>query len=84
MAISLVPLTVICTKYDVFAGQLEPLHRKIICSAIRYMCHKNGADCVFVSVKEEIPMKLFRKIMNWHIFRFASAGAGEGEVGITA
>ena len=70
----MIPLTVICTKYDVFAGSLEPLHRKIICSAIRYVCHKYGADLVFVSTKEEIPMRLFRKVMNWHIFRFASPG----------
>jgi hypothetical protein len=51
-----------------------------LCSAIRYICHSYGADCVFVSTKEEVPMRLFKNVMNWHIFRFSAvAGAVEGE-----
>ena len=67
--ISMVPITVIGAKYDLFAQQNEPVQKKLVCSALRYICHKNGCDLVFASIKEQNPLKQFKNMMNWHIFK---------------
>jgi len=69
MNISFVPITVIGAKYDLFAQQNEPVQRKLLCSALRYICHKNGCDLVFSSVKEQTPLKQFKNMMGWHSFK---------------
>lgn len=50
--ICMVPITVIGAKYDLFAQQNEPVQKKLLCSALRYIAHKNGCDLVFSSIKE--------------------------------
>jgi len=51
--ISLIPITVIGAKYDLFANAYEPKVKKLLCSALRYICHTNGCDLVFTSIKEQ-------------------------------
>ena len=51
----MVPVIVIGTKFDVFAKSYEPVKKKQLCLAMRYICHSNGCDLVFSSVKEKIP-----------------------------
>lgn len=63
------PITVVANKYDAFAKSVEPKMKKIFCLALRYICHANGADLVFGSIKEAQPMKLFKNIMNYHSFK---------------
>lgn len=69
MNISMIPLTVIGTKYDVFAKSNEPAQKKLICAALRYICHTNGCDLIFTSVNEQGPLKVFKNIISWHTFR---------------
>jgi hypothetical protein len=65
---SLVPIIVVGSKYDVFANQYEAAKKKDICSALRYICHANGCDLVFASVKEKEPLLNFRQMLNSKIF----------------
>ena len=51
----LVPTVLVCTKYDAFANQYESVRKKIICLALRYIAHLNGASLVFASVREKTP-----------------------------
>ena len=64
-----IPVSVICNKYDLFAKQCEPKFKKILCSALRFFCHKFGADLVFSSVKEQTPLKLFKNITGYYCFK---------------
>jgi len=79
----MVPVTVVCSKYDLFAKQNEPKNKKIICNALRYMCVANGADLVFASVNEQNPLRLFKNLVGWHTFKsFESpekTGPSDGE-----
>ena len=65
----MVPITVIGAKYDLFAAETEPVKKKLLCSALRYIAHKNGCDLVFSSIKEQNPLKQFKNMMAWHTFR---------------
>ena len=67
--ISLIPITVIGAKYDLFANAYEPKVKKLLCSALRYICHTNGCDLVFTSIKEQQPLKLFKTMLGWHSFK---------------
>ena len=53
---SVIPITVIGTKYDEFAKANEPVQKKLLCQALRYLCYLNGADLVFSSIKEQRPL----------------------------
>lgn len=53
--ISMVPIIVIGSKFDVFANQYESVKKRQLCLALRYICHQNGCDLVFASVKEKLP-----------------------------
>ena len=69
----MVPITVIGAKYDIFAQQNEPIQKKLLCTALRYLCHTNGADLVFASIKEQNPLRLYKNMVGWHTFkRFAA------------
>ena len=65
----MVPITVIGAKYDLFANAYEPKAKKLLCSALRYICHTSGCDLVFTSIKEQQPMKLFKNMLGWHSFK---------------
>lgn len=67
--ISMIPITVVATKYDIFAQQNEPVAKKALCAALRYICHRNGCDLVFTSIQEERPMRNFRNMMQHHMFK---------------
>jgi len=59
----LVPVVLICTKYDEFANQYESARKKIICLALRYIAHMNGASLVFGSVREKVPSQLYKAML---------------------
>ena len=65
---SLVPIVVIGSKFDIFANQYESIKKKQICLAMRYICHTNGCDLVFASVKEKLPSQLFKAMITRHVF----------------
>lgn len=65
----MIPITVIGAKYDQFAQSNEPKVKKLLCSALRYICHSNGCDLVFSSIKEQQPLKLFKSMIGWHSFK---------------
>ena len=75
----MIPVTVIGTKYDIFAKTLEPVQRKVLCSALRYLCHINGCDLIFSSIKEAKPLKLYKRFCQWHTFK-NMAGGPENEL----
>ena len=56
----LVPVVILCTKYDQFANQYESVRKKVICLALRYIAHLNGAGLVFASVREKLPSQLYK------------------------
>jgi hypothetical protein len=58
-----VSVVVIGSKFDVFANQFETVKRKQVCLALRYICHANGCDLVFGSVKEKLPAQLFKSML---------------------
>lgn len=76
----MIPVTVIGAKYDVFAKTLEPVQRKVLCQALRYLCHVNGCDLVFASIKEAKPLKLFKKVCNQHTFKNMPGGPAEEQM----
>ena len=65
----MVPITVIGAKYDTFAQKCEPVQKKMLCQALRYICHKNGCDLLFASVNEQKPLRQTKTILLWHIFK---------------
>jgi dynein light intermediate chain 2, cytosolic len=70
----LVPVVLICTKYDTFANQYESARKKTICLALRYLAHLNGASLVFASVREKVPSQLYRALLMSHIVEGAQIG----------
>lgn len=50
-----VPVVVIGSKFDVFAKEYESVKKKQVCLAMRYICHSNGCELVFASLKEKLP-----------------------------
>lgn len=70
----MVPITVVGTKYDIFAKETEPKNKKIFTCALRYYCHVNGCDLVFASIKEAKPMKFYKRMMAWHTFNGMAGG----------
>jgi len=65
---TLVPIIVICSKFDVFANQYESVKKRQLCLALRYICHQNGCDLVYASVKEKLPTQLFKAMITRHVF----------------
>lgn len=70
----LVPVVLICTKYDTFANQYESARKKTICLALRYLAHLNGASLVFASVREKVPSQLYRALLMSHIVEGSQIG----------
>lgn len=68
MSVSLVPIIVIGSKFDVFANQYESVKKRQLCLALRYLCHQNGCDLVFGSVKEKLPSQLYKAMITRHVF----------------
>lgn len=64
----LIPIVVVGSKFDIFAKQYEPVKKKQLCLALRYMCHDNGCDLVFGSTKEKIPGQLFKAMISRQVF----------------
>lgn len=67
MNIPFIPITVIGCKYDEFAAKCEPKLKKLFCSALRFLCHKHGADLLFASLKH---INTFKNAMAYHTFRY--------------
>ena len=64
----LIPVIVTCNKFDVFASTYESIKKKQLCLALRYICHSNGCDLVFTSVREKVPGQLFKIMLTRHVF----------------
>ena len=56
------------SKFDVFANEHDPMKKRQFCLALRYLCHKNGADLCFASVKERLPLNIFKAMLYKHTF----------------
>ena len=65
---SLVPFTVIGTKYDEFNKKFEPLQKKSLSMALRYVCHQNGCDLVYASDRDQKPLRLFKGVLQLRTF----------------
>lgn len=68
VSVGLVPIIVVGAKFDVFANQFESVRKRQLCAALRYVCHSNGCDLVFASVKEKLPAQLFKAMVSRHVF----------------
>ena len=44
------------------------MKKKQLCLALRYISHANGCDLVFSSVKEKLPLQLFKAMITRHVF----------------
>ena len=44
-------------------------------AALRDICHRNGADLVYTSVREQKPLKNFRNLLTWRTFMDAHQDA---------
>jgi hypothetical protein len=62
------PVVVIGSKFDIFAKQYEPIKKKQLCLAMRHICHSNGCDLVFASVKEKLPAQMFKVMISRQVF----------------
>ena len=66
--VSMVPIVILCSKFDIFANQSDSRSKKLLCMALRYIAHINTADLVFGSVREKLPSQLYRTVLNSHAF----------------
>ena len=66
----------ICSKNDQYANTVDPVQKKLVSSALRYMAHINGADLIFTSVKEKDTASVYRALLSYKVF-------GEGSIGNT-
>jgi hypothetical protein len=69
LSISLVPITVVAAKYDHLAKNCEPSQKKLLCRALRYVCHSHGCHLVFASALEQKPLRNFKRLLLWQAFR---------------
>ena len=63
-----VPITIVCTKYDLFANE-DPAKRKVLLGAIRYLAHVNGYSVYCTSRKHSALKQLFQKFMSYTCFK---------------
>jgi hypothetical protein len=61
------PVVVIGSKFDIFANTFEPIKRKQVCLALRYIAHANGCDLVFSSTKEKLPGAMYKAMLNRYL-----------------
>ena len=47
---------------------------------MRYICHQNGCDLVFASVKEKVPTQLFKAMLAKHVFDLPHGAKVEKDV----
>lgn len=73
----MVPITIIASKYDLFANTYESAQKKIVCQALRYIAHSNSADLVFGSIKEKLPSQLYRALLSHYMFEGGPIGKVE-------
>ncbi|KAF2358513.1 Dynein family light intermediate chain [Trinorchestia longiramus] len=65
-----VPLLVVGGKYDIFQD-CEPDDKKVLCRAMRYVCHTNGAALQFFSARDPGLVKRAKEIMSHFAFNTA-------------
>ena len=66
--VSMVPIVIIGSKFDLFANQSDSRSKKLICNALRYLAHTNTCDLVVGSVREKMPSQLYRSVLNAQVF----------------
>ena len=62
-----IPITIVCPKYDKFADQ-DPVKRKVLLNALRYVAFSNGAAIYCVSRSDKTLQQYFRGAMNSYCF----------------
>lgn len=62
-----VPITIVCTKYDVFANE-DQAKRKVLLSAIRYLAHVKGYSVYCTSRKHSALKQMFQKFLSYNCF----------------
>ena len=70
----LVPISIICTKFDAFANAYDTQVKKQLCMALRYIAQANGCDLVFASIKEKLPSQIYRQLLVSHLFDLPATG----------
>lgn len=64
---------IVGTKYDKFQA-LETDKRRLVCNALRYLAHVNGASLAFVSDKDETLLARLRGILSYIAFKTSAPG----------
>jgi dynein light intermediate chain 2, cytosolic len=62
-----VSVVVVGSKFDLFVNTFEPVKKKYVCLSLRYICHTNGCDLVFSSVKGTQPSHLFQAMLTRYL-----------------
>ena len=68
--VSQVPITIVGNKYDAFANE-DPIRRKTLAMALRFLAHSHGASLVFTSgaaPREDAATQSFRQMVAKDIF----------------
>lgn len=60
-----------------FANEFDPVQKKSLCLALRYIAHLNGCDLVFASTKEKLPGQLYRAIVSHFVLDGGQLGKVE-------
>lgn len=63
-----IPLIIVGSKHDLFMS-LETEKRKMICNALRFAAHVNGASLLYVSEKDETLLTRLRAILSYLAFK---------------
>lgn len=70
------PVLVVGNKYDTFRDE-DPVKRKGVLQAVRYLAHLYGASVLFTSMKDKALVSQFRSVMKAFAFRCMPKGASK-------
>lgn len=70
------PVLIIGNKYDAFRDE-DPVKRKGVLQAVRYLAHLYGASVLFTSMKDKALVAQFRSVMKSFAFRCMPKGASK-------
>lgn len=57
------PIIVIANKFDTLKDK-EPVERRVICQALRFMCHQAGASLLTCGFKDKVTIYIYSYIYN--------------------
>lgn len=76
-----VPLLILGNKFDLFRDE-DPVKRKGVVQAVRYLAHMYGATVLFTSAKDKALVTQFRGVMKNCAFRAPGATKGSKDVDV--